>query len=108
MSVQVYLWCASHGKYPFQGVALKPDRRQINRKSAQKHRMRRREEHESLSKQMVEKDARIAQLEKDLAVERSKTAQLQQFIDMQRMGSKRAARSGGRSGDDVEMDDEDE
>jgi arginine deiminase len=67
--------------------------------------MRRREEHETLSKQMVEKDARIAQLEKDLAVERSKTAQLQQFIDLQRMGSKRVARGGGLS-EDAEMDDD--
>lgn len=31
---------------------------------------------------MVEKDAKIAQLEKDLAVEKSRTAQLQEFIDL--------------------------
>ena len=85
---------------------LTPDRRQINRKSAQKHRMRRREEHDNLSKDMVEKDARIAQLEKELAVEKSKTAQLQQFIDMQRGGGGGRKRSGGRTKeDDVEMDD---
>ncbi|KAK1926016.1 hypothetical protein DB88DRAFT_508141 [Papiliotrema laurentii] len=57
-------------------------RRQINRKSAQKHRLRRREELETLTRAMVEKDAKTAQLEKDLAVEKSRTAQLQEFIDL--------------------------
>jgi len=68
--------------------------------------MRRREEHDNLSKSMVEKDARIAQLEKELAVEKSKTAQLQQFIDMQRGGGSGGKRSGGRrKEDDTDMDD---
>jgi arginine deiminase len=92
---------AFHGHWA--GHQLTPDRRQINRKSAQKHRMRRREEHDTLSKSMVEKDARIAQLEKELAVERSKTAQLQQFIDMQRGGGKRGG--GRRKEEDVDMED---
>jgi uncharacterized protein YaiL (DUF2058 family) len=45
--------------------ANESDRRQINRKSAQKHRKRRKEELEILSQQ-----------ERDLAVEKAKSAQL--------------------------------
>lgn len=54
---------------------------------------------------MVEKDARIAQLEKELAVEKSKTAQLQQFIDMQRGGSGGKRSGGRRKEEDTDMDD---
>lgn len=69
--------------------------------------MRRREEHDNLSKSMVEKDARIAQLEKELAVEKSKTAQLQQFIDMQRGGGGAGGKRGGgrKKEEDVDMED---
>ena len=56
------------------------DRRTINRKSAQKHRTRRREELETLTSQLAERDARIAQLERDLAVERAKSLQLTEFM----------------------------
>ena len=54
--------------------------------------MRRREELETLTRAIIEKDARIAQLEKDLAVEKSRTQQLQEFIDI---------KDGRRSGDDA-------
>lgn len=56
------------------------DRRQINRKSAQKHRQRRREESETLNRAIAERDAKIAQLEKDLAVERARLQQLMSFV----------------------------
>jgi hypothetical protein len=56
--------------------ANESDRRQINRKSAQKHRKRRKEELEILSQQVAERDHKISQLERDLAVEKAKSAQL--------------------------------
>ncbi|BEI81224.1 hypothetical protein CcaverHIS002_0203840 [Cutaneotrichosporon cavernicola] len=43
-------------------------RRSINRRSAQKHRLRRKEELENLSRQVAERDKRIHELERELAV----------------------------------------
>lgn len=59
---------------------LTADRRSINRKSAQKHRLRRKEELEDLNKAIMERDARIALLEKELAVERARVAQVMAFL----------------------------
>lgn len=57
-----------------------PDRRSINRKSAQKHRARRKEELETLTQTIAERDSRIAFLEKELAVEKAKFQQMVGFI----------------------------
>ena len=61
----------------------KTDRRQINRTSAQKHRARRKEELDILNRQLAERDARIAKLERELAVEKAKSAQLADFVRVQ-------------------------
>jgi hypothetical protein len=82
------VWTAlsvSYGELPAFTDSLS-DRRSINRRSAQKHRLRRKEELETLSRQLAERDAKIALLEKDLAVTR---AQLQQLISI--MGPRLAA-----------------
>ena len=78
------------------------DRRSINRRSAQKHRARRKEELDDLNKTISERDARIAQLERDLAVEKSRTNQLAGFIKMQmgRGGAGSGSSLGGGSGAD--------
>ncbi|RSH82812.1 hypothetical protein EHS25_005802 [Saitozyma podzolica] len=55
-------------------------RRSINRKSAQKHRARRKEELETLTQTIAERDSRIAFLEKELAVEKAKFQQMVGFI----------------------------
>lgn len=49
-------------------LKLTSDRRSINRRSAQKHRLRRKEELEDLSRQVAERDRRIQELERELAV----------------------------------------
>ncbi len=59
------------------------DRRSINRKSAQKHRIRRREEVNTLSRKVAERDAEIIRLKRDLAVEKSKSNQYAGIIKMQ-------------------------
>lgn len=56
-----------------------PDRRSINRRSAQKHRLRRKEELEHLTKTVAERDASIAQLRQELAVAK---AQLKTMYDL--------------------------
>jgi hypothetical protein len=60
--------------------ALRIDRRHINRKSAQKHRARRKEEAETMSRQIAERDSKIVQLEQALAVERAKLQQVLSWI----------------------------
>ena len=59
---------------------LREDRRHINRKSAQKHRARRKEEAETMSRQIAERDSKIVQLEQALAVERAKLQQVLSWI----------------------------
>ncbi|RXK40751.1 hypothetical protein M231_02003 [Tremella mesenterica] len=54
-------------------------RRLINRKSAEKHRRIRKEEVVNLKHKISEKDALIAELQKQLAVEKAKVDQLQQI-----------------------------
>lgn len=49
-------------------LQLTSDRRSINRRSAQKHRLRRKEELEELSRQVATRDKRIQELERELAV----------------------------------------
>jgi len=56
------------------------DRRQINRKSAQKHRKRRKEEMDTLTQQLAERDHEIAMLKRDLAVEKAKVGQLAELV----------------------------
>ncbi|WVQ76155.1 hypothetical protein IAR50_005808 [Cryptococcus sp. DSM 104548] len=51
-------------------------RRDINRRSAQKHRARRKEESEIMAKLIAGKDAKIRQLENELAAERARNEQL--------------------------------
>ncbi|ORX34832.1 hypothetical protein BD324DRAFT_136908 [Kockovaella imperatae] len=57
-------------------------RRDINRRSAQKHRAARKAELDILNRTITEKEARISQLERELAVEQSKSRQLAEFIKM--------------------------
>ena len=56
------------------------DRRQINRKSAQKHRKRRKEEMDTLTQQLAERDHEISILKRDLAVEKAKVGQLVELV----------------------------
>lgn len=56
------------------------DRRHINRKSAQKHRKRRKEEAEILTQRVAERDHKITMLEKELAIEKAKNAQLASWL----------------------------
>ena len=69
-------------------VVPSQDRRSINRKSAQKHRTRRKEELDHLNRQLAQRDARIATLEKEIAVQKAKTDQLVEFIQMHAKGSR--------------------
>ena len=57
-----------------------PDRRSINRKSAQKHRIRRKAEIDTLNRHVAERDARIAQLLQELAAEKARSCQLVDFL----------------------------
>lgn len=58
---------------------LTPDRRSINRRSAQKHRLRRKEEMETLQAQIRERDLEIRQLKEELAGVR---AQAQTYMEI--------------------------
>ncbi|WOO76669.1 uncharacterized protein LOC62_01G000294 [Vanrija pseudolonga] len=55
-------------------------RRSINRRSAQKHRLRRKEELETLTREITERDAKIQTLEKELAVTKAQLSQLASFV----------------------------
>ncbi|KAL1412991.1 hypothetical protein Q8F55_000740 [Vanrija albida] len=55
-------------------------RRSINRRSAQKHRLRRKEELETLTREIAERDTKIQTLEKELAVTKAQLAQLASFV----------------------------
>ncbi|RSH82442.1 uncharacterized protein EHS24_007412 [Apiotrichum porosum] len=55
-------------------------RRSINRKSAQKHRLRRKEELVDLSQQVAERDERIRFLERELAVAHARINQMATFL----------------------------
>ncbi|ORY29305.1 hypothetical protein BCR39DRAFT_532211 [Naematelia encephala] len=72
-------------------------RRSINRRSAQKHRLRRKEELESISHTLALREARIAQLERDLAVAHAQSAQLLDLLKSQGidLGSKMQTRGRG-------------
>ena len=65
---------------PVQVQTNRTDRRQINRKSAQKHRKMRKEEMEALTQQVVQRDREIAVLKRELAVEKAKVGQLAELI----------------------------
>ncbi|WVQ80963.1 hypothetical protein IAT38_003070 [Cryptococcus sp. DSM 104549] len=58
-------------------------RRDINRRSAQKHRARRREELDTLAQTVADKDKRIAQLERELEVEKARSSQLRDMYNAQ-------------------------
>jgi hypothetical protein len=73
------------------------DRRQINRKSAQKHRQRRKDELEILTAMVAERDSKIANLEKELAVEKAKAGQLMEFVRLK--SSSGGSAHGSRGGD---------
>lgn len=60
-----------------------PDRRDINRRSAQKHRLRRKQEVEDLTRLLAERDARIAALEREVEVERARVKELRGFVRAQ-------------------------
>lgn len=60
-------------------IKLTPDRRSINRRSAQKHRLRRKEEMETLQAQIRERDLEIRQLKEELAAVR---AQAQTYMEI--------------------------
>ncbi|KAI9635803.1 uncharacterized protein MKK02DRAFT_44499 [Dioszegia hungarica] len=74
-------------------------RRQINRKSAQKHRQRRKDELEILTAMVAERDSKIANLEKELAVEKAKAGQLMEFV---RLKSSSGGSAHGSKGGDAE------
>ncbi|OCF40752.1 hypothetical protein I317_05447 [Kwoniella heveanensis CBS 569] len=61
-------------------------RRDINRRSAQKHRARRKEEVDIMTRTIAEKDARIAQLERDLEVEKARNDQLRNLMNARLAG----------------------
>jgi hypothetical protein len=56
------------------------DRRHINRKSAQKHRKRRKEEIEIMTQRVAERDHKITRLEQELAIEKAKNVQLVSWL----------------------------
>jgi hypothetical protein len=58
------------------------DRRSINRKSAQKHRLRRKDELEQLTRAIAERDNKIAGLERELAAERARRVQLSAVLQL--------------------------
>ncbi|WVR03564.1 hypothetical protein IAU60_000556 [Kwoniella sp. DSM 27419] len=63
------------------GVDRLEHRRDINRRSAQKHRARRKEEIELMSRALAERDAKIARLERDLQVEKGRNEQLRNMMN---------------------------
>ncbi|WVQ62697.1 uncharacterized protein L199_000845 [Kwoniella botswanensis] len=65
-------------------------RRDINRRSAQKHRLQRKKDMEILTQQLAERDARIHQLQRDLEVEKARNDQLRILMN------NRLANSGGQ------------
>ncbi|WRT63789.1 uncharacterized protein IL334_000714 [Kwoniella shivajii] len=67
-------------------------RRDINRRSAQKHRLQRKKEMETMTKILAEKDAQIHQLQRDLEVEKARNDQLRNLMN------NRLARSGSSAG----------
>ncbi|GMK59539.1 hypothetical protein CspeluHIS016_0801450 [Cutaneotrichosporon spelunceum] len=61
-------------------------RRSINRRSAQKHRLRRKEELEDLSRQVAERDRRIQELERELAVAQGNQKTLMSLVQRSQEG----------------------
>jgi Tfp pilus assembly protein PilO len=56
------------------------DRRSINRKSARKTREKRKTEMATLTQQVVERDHRISELEKQLAAQKAMNGQLAELV----------------------------
>ncbi|CAK9785422.1 hypothetical protein CC85DRAFT_284509 [Cutaneotrichosporon oleaginosum] len=62
-------------------------RRSINRRSAQKHRLRRKEELEDLSRMVAERDKRIQELERELAVAKGNLETLMSLVKRNKQGA---------------------
>ncbi|WWC66796.1 uncharacterized protein I206_100702 [Kwoniella pini CBS 10737] len=58
-------------------------RRDINRRSAQKHRLQRKRDMEEMAKKLAEKDSVIHQLQRDLEVEKARNDQLRNLMNTQ-------------------------